>query len=83
MGFDPDDPAARRTTVEARYVEWHETWEAAATEVGYHEAWEAWNSASEATARVGEEIFKIAPKMNAGLLVRLRVIEEHDDRPHH
>lgn len=61
------------------HAEWNQVWEAAATKVGYHGAWKAWNRASEKTGRLGKKILKRKPMTAAGLLVRARVIETHDE----
>ncbi|MEH2517788.1 hypothetical protein V1279_003361 [Bradyrhizobium sp. AZCC 1610] len=81
MGIDPNNHESCRAAVDSEkgWKEWNEIWEVAATETGYHKAWDAWNRASIKTAKIGKRIFKIKPTTKAGLLVRVRVIETHDE----
>jgi hypothetical protein len=79
MGLDPNNQQACLAAGIERRDEWVKGWEAAATDVGYHDAWKVWNKASSRSGRIGKKIFKIAPTTMAGLLVRMRVIETHDE----
>jgi hypothetical protein len=79
MGPDPSNQQACLAAGRERYDEWVKGWEAAATDVGYVDPWKAWNKASSRSGRIGKKIFKIAPTTMGGLLVRMRVIETHDE----
>jgi hypothetical protein len=79
MGLDPDNRQACLAAGSLRNDEWCKAWDAAATDVGYNGAWKTWNRASSKTGRVGKKILKITPATLAGLMVRLRVIETHDE----
>jgi hypothetical protein len=79
MGIDPDDDEACRAAAQNRWSEWIKNWDAAAKEVGHRNASHAWNRASRETEGVGRKILKLKPITTAGLLVRLRVIETHDE----
>jgi len=72
------DPANYQSAIDCG-KKWGEVWDVVATDIGYHKAWDAWNRASERTAKIGKRIFKIKPTTKAGLLVRVRVIETHDE----
>lgn len=79
MGFGEDRKACWNAAADDRLAEWNQAWEAAAARLGYHGAWKAWNRASEKTGRLGKKILKQKPMTAAGLLVRARVIETHDE----
>jgi hypothetical protein len=79
LGVDPDDGEARRAVSELSYSKWMETRDAADEEVGYNKAWKKTNRASRKTEGIGKKILKIEPTTMAGLLVRIRVIETHDE----
>jgi hypothetical protein len=75
LGIDPDN---YQSAIDCG-MKWGEVWDVVATDIGYDKAWDAWNRASERTAKIGKRIFKIKPTTKAGLLVRVRVIETHDE----
>ena len=86
LGCDPEDEEAYRAIQrdvgsgdKAKWIEWNDAWKAADEETGRNKAWHKWNVASLRTARVGRKILKIQPKTMAGFLVRVRVIETHDE----
>jgi hypothetical protein len=79
MGIDPDDAEARNRAAQDRWQEWMQVRAAAGTEIGCDKAYDLWNRASEKTGRLGKKILKIKPITAAGLLVRARVIETHDE----
>ena len=58
---------------------WMEARHLADQETGYDKAWGQFSRASTRTMRIGKKIFKIAPATIDGLLVRIRVIETHDE----
>ena len=79
MGLDPEDPEARRAATNERWGEWMAARDLAGKEIGYDKAWDKMNRAWKKTARIGRKIHKIKPTTVAGLLVRVRVIETHDE----
>jgi hypothetical protein len=79
LGIDPDNREACLAYVNDHHSEWMHARDVADEEVGYSKAWRKTDRASTQTARVGKKIFKIAPSTMAGLLVRIRVIETHDE----
>jgi hypothetical protein len=79
LGFDPDDSEARHVATNEHHSEWLEAGTLAKKEVGYYKAWGKMNRASRKTLRIGRKIRKIDPTTVAGLLVRVRVIETHDE----
>jgi hypothetical protein len=86
LGCDPEDEEAYRAIQrdigsgdKAKWIAWNDAWKAADEETGRKKVWNKWNSASSRTARVGRKILKIQPKTMAGFLVRVRVIETHDE----
>ncbi|MBI5260867.1 MAG: hypothetical protein HY852_03495 [Bradyrhizobium sp.] len=81
LGIDLDDREARDIALmEHSRGDLYRSWTIAARESGYSNAADKWNRASEKTGRVGKKVFKLAPpKTLAGLMVRVRVIETHDE----
>jgi hypothetical protein len=78
MGFDPDDDNFS-FKIGARWQEGLAAWATASKEVRYDQAARAWNRACRRTARVGKEIMKLQATTPAGLLVKARVVETHDE----
>jgi hypothetical protein len=78
LGIDPDNREACVAYVNDHHTEWMQARDVADEEVGYSNAWRKMDRASRQTERVGKKILKIAPSTMAGLLVRIRVIETHD-----
>ncbi len=76
LGYDPDDQQAMRNFP---WDDWNNAWKEADKETGRSAAWHKWNQASARTARVGRKILKIKPKTKEGFLLRVRVIETHDE----
>jgi hypothetical protein len=85
LAADPDDQEARTEAMRTAGKEpgawsaWTEAWARASGKVGRSQAWEAWNTASGETAQIGEKILRLRARTAAGLLVRARVIETHDE----
>lgn len=79
MGVNPDDAKACRRAADERWSEWNSFWSAASKEVGYDRAADRWNRASERTGRIGKKILKLQAKTAAGLQIKARVIETHDE----
>jgi len=59
--------------------DWLEAKKLAGKEVGYDKAFGKMNRAAKKTACIGRKILKTEPATVAGLLVRVRVIETHDE----
>jgi hypothetical protein len=79
MGIDPEDIEACGAAAKERYSEWIAARDLAAEEVGYDKAWRKMNRAARNATAVGRKILKTAPTTVTGLLVRVRVIETHDE----
>ncbi|WP_441252679.1 hypothetical protein AB8A28_24910 [Tardiphaga sp. 71_E8_N1_1] len=79
MGVDPDDADACRNASLERWQEWMDVYAATSDEIGRGTAYNRWNRSSEKTGRLGKKILKIKPVTAAGLLVKARVIETHDE----
>jgi hypothetical protein len=79
LGIDPDDVEACRAAARERWTEWMNAGDVASKESGYSKSWDKMNRASKKTTRIGRKILKIKPGTVAGLLIRVRVIETHDE----
>jgi len=76
LAYDPDDHEAKRNIA---WDDWNNAWKEADEETGRHAAYDKWNKASMRTAKIGKKILKLAPKTTEGFLIRVRVIETHDE----